>query len=283
MGIERMTLIGHSLGGYIVSAYALKYPERVDRLILLSPAGIVNHPEKGEDIVPDAEVMDNETREYIDSSLEHPGHEHKPHPRRPGIASAPTECDISRPGVSRENSAASVDSTNFEADKEAKRGNQGWWKKAVYYMWEEGVSPFGLVRKLGPVGPMLVAKYSTRRFAALPEEDIADLHDYVWTLTSARGSSEYAITHLLAPGAHARWPIADRVHKLSIPIAFVYGDHDCELHSAVYRLSGLLISAFFSRDGYQGWLRLDRLDEKSREQSRQGHRDQSCRGEFSPA
>ena len=156
----------------------LRLQERVDRLILLSPAGIVNHPEKGEDIVPDAEVMDNETREYIDSSLENP---HRPNPRRPGISSAPTEYSINRPGVSRESSAQSVDSTNFEADKEAKKGNQGWWKKAVYYMWEEGVSPFGLVRKLGPVGPMLVAKYSTRRFAALPEEDIADLHEYVWS------------------------------------------------------------------------------------------------------
>ena len=83
--------------------------------------------------------------------------------------------------MSRESSAQSVDSANFEADKEAKKGNQGLWKRAVYYMWEEGVSPFGLVRKLGPIGPMMVARYSTRRFAALPEEDIQDLHDYVWT------------------------------------------------------------------------------------------------------
>jgi cardiolipin-specific phospholipase len=126
--------------------------------------------------------MDNETREYIDSSLDHQAQQQRQNPRRPGISSAPTEFSMTnRPGVGREESTQSVAPTDFEADKEAKRGNHGWWKKAVYYMWEGGVSPFGLVRKLGPVGPMLVAKYSTRRFAALPEEDIADLHDYVWT------------------------------------------------------------------------------------------------------
>lgn len=39
-----MTLIGHSLGGYLSTAYALKYPSRVDRLVLLSPAGIPENP-----------------------------------------------------------------------------------------------------------------------------------------------------------------------------------------------------------------------------------------------
>ena len=45
MGLQRMTLIGHSLGGYLSVAYALKYPTRVQKLILLSPAGIPRDPD----------------------------------------------------------------------------------------------------------------------------------------------------------------------------------------------------------------------------------------------
>lgn len=40
MGIKSMDIIAHSLGGYLSLSYASKYPERVDRLILVSPAGI---------------------------------------------------------------------------------------------------------------------------------------------------------------------------------------------------------------------------------------------------
>lgn len=40
MKIEKMVLIGHSLGGYLSLAYALHYPERIANLILLSPVGI---------------------------------------------------------------------------------------------------------------------------------------------------------------------------------------------------------------------------------------------------
>ena len=40
MQLERMVLVGHSLGGYLSMAYALRYPERVSRLVLVSPAGI---------------------------------------------------------------------------------------------------------------------------------------------------------------------------------------------------------------------------------------------------
>ena len=38
--LDKMVLGGHSMGGYISIAYAEKYPQNVDRLILLSPVGI---------------------------------------------------------------------------------------------------------------------------------------------------------------------------------------------------------------------------------------------------
>jgi cardiolipin-specific phospholipase len=38
--IPKMTLAAHSMGGYMSVAYCEKYPERVERLILISPAGV---------------------------------------------------------------------------------------------------------------------------------------------------------------------------------------------------------------------------------------------------
>jgi len=40
MKLSKMNLLGHSLGGYISTKYAAIYPERVSRLILLSPLGV---------------------------------------------------------------------------------------------------------------------------------------------------------------------------------------------------------------------------------------------------
>ena len=42
--IDKMVLAGHSMGGYLSVAYCEKYPQRVDRLLLLSPAGIPDDP-----------------------------------------------------------------------------------------------------------------------------------------------------------------------------------------------------------------------------------------------
>lgn len=38
MKIERMILLGHSFGGYLSTAYTIKFPERIEHLILAGKA-----------------------------------------------------------------------------------------------------------------------------------------------------------------------------------------------------------------------------------------------------
>ena len=44
MKIDRMVLMGHSLGGYLAVAYAERYPKHVDRLVLVSAVGTPEPP-----------------------------------------------------------------------------------------------------------------------------------------------------------------------------------------------------------------------------------------------
>lgn len=41
---ERLTLIGHSFGGFLAALYAAEFPDRVDRLVLIAPAGVLQMP-----------------------------------------------------------------------------------------------------------------------------------------------------------------------------------------------------------------------------------------------
>ncbi|QRV72737.1 alpha/beta hydrolase family protein [Ceratobasidium sp. AG-Ba] len=190
MKIEKMSLIGHSLGAYLSTAYALRYPDRVNQLILLSPAGVPRDPNNTDE--PSRELDSNPTRGST------------------GGGAVPATGDR-------------VEALKDE-QRQAKR-EESTFRKVATYLWEEGWSPFQIVRSAMFYGPWLVGKYSGRRFD-LTDEDKRDMHDYIWHITRAKGSGEYCISHLLAPGAHARRPLVDRVKDIKVPVTFVYGDHD---------------------------------------------------------
>eukprot|EP00882_Tetradesmus_deserticola_P007407 GHRQ01007804.1.p1 GENE.GHRQ01007804.1~~GHRQ01007804.1.p1 ORF type:complete len:467 (+),score=186.71 GHRQ01007804.1:110-1510(+) len=98
------------------------------------------------------------------------------------------------------------------------------------HAWASGVTPFSLIRALGPWGPGLVGKYVTGRFSmhGMPLEpaESSTFRDYFYHIAAARGSGEYALRHILAPGAWAHAPLQERLAELKVPVTIIYGEHD---------------------------------------------------------
>jgi cardiolipin-specific phospholipase len=190
-GLERFTLLGHSLGGYLATAYALKYPGRLNKLILASPVGIPEDPHAVNEDMPEPQdsTMANE---FTQDAAE----------ERKGVKPATAD---------NNNFMKQADKAKEAADNKnqpPRRRLPGW----LTYLWEANmVSPFSLVRWSGPLGPRLVSGWTSRRFSHLPEEEAQALHDYSYSLFRQRGSSEYALAYLLAPGAFARSPLIRRI------------------------------------------------------------------------
>ena len=44
MGIDKMILAAHSLGGYAIAVYAMRYPQHIEHLVLISPVGVPCRP-----------------------------------------------------------------------------------------------------------------------------------------------------------------------------------------------------------------------------------------------
>jgi cardiolipin-specific phospholipase len=194
-GLDKFTLLGHSLGGYLAVAYALKYPGHLNKLILASPVGIPEDPYAVDEEMPDPQdsTMANEFTQDA----------------------AETNQNGVQPSTADNNNFMNQRTKNADTTKEAKQAPKRrlpWW---LYSLWEANmVSPFTFVRWSGPLGPRLVSGWTSRRFSQLPEEEAQALHDYSYALFRQRGSSEYALSYLLAPGAFARSPMIRRIQAV---------------------------------------------------------------------
>ncbi|RYP26905.1 hypothetical protein DL768_011521 [Monosporascus sp. mg162] len=213
--LEKFTLLGHSLGGYLAVSYALKYPGHLNKLILASPVGVPEDPYAVNADMPeppDSTFQDEFTVDQQATTAPHDKNSYNARERR----------------VDRGENAPK------------KRPYPGW----LVWLWDANVSPFSLVRLAGPLGPRFVSGWTSRRFDHLPAQEKQLLHDYAYSLFRQRGSGEYVLPYLLAPGAHARRPIINRVHGLGrqvikpatettpavketgFPVVFMYGEND---------------------------------------------------------
>lgn len=225
--IEKFTLLGHSLGGYMAVAYALKYPGHLNKLILASPVGIPEDPYAVSADMPEPgdSTMANE---FLQDQEE----------------------DI----VNRSNPKATGDNNNF-LNARSKAGDSNNTTTAprrpipkwITYLWDANISPFSIVRWSGPLGPRFVSGWTSRRFSHLPSDEAESLHQYAYSLFKQRGSGEYALAYILAPGAFARSPLLRRIQgvgrqpllrapdtdattpqpkETGIPVVMMYGEND---------------------------------------------------------
>ncbi|CZR62282.1 probable abhydrolase domain-containing protein 5 [Phialocephala subalpina] len=192
--IEKFTLLGHSMGGYMAVAYALKYPGHLNKLILASPVGIPEDPYAMQADMPEPEdsTMANEFTQDQEDDI------------------------VNRTNANGTNASGQNNFFNAKDKAEAKKKNNEAaprrpLPKWLTYLWDANISPFSIVRWAGPLGPRFVSGWTSRRFSHLPENESEALHHYAYSLFRQRGSGEYALAYVLAPGAFARSPLIRRI------------------------------------------------------------------------
>ena len=130
MGLDKMTLIGHSLGAYFSVVYALRYPTRVNKLILLSPAGVPRDP--------NSTVYARELTDTQDDTAATTG-------SGSGTVTRPTEAEVEQ----------------IHSQQELDKRRESRTRRLLMYLWEEGWSPFQVVRSTFVWGPMLIGKVNS--------------------------------------------------------------------------------------------------------------------------
>ncbi|KAI0502760.1 Alpha/Beta hydrolase protein [Xylaria bambusicola] len=217
--LEKFTIIGHSLGGYLAVSYALKYPGHIKKLILASPVGIPEDPYAMNAEMPEPSESTFQDEFTVDQQATTTHHDNDNNNKLSGTNAQPIGTEPNTP---------------------KKRPYPSW----LVWLWDANVSPFSIVRLAGPLGPRFVSGWTSRRFNHLPSEEKQTLHDYAYSLFRQKGSGEYVLPYVLAPGAHARRPVINRIHSVGrqtispatssapavkehgFPIVFMYGEND---------------------------------------------------------
>lgn len=193
--IDKFSLIGHSLGGYLSSVYALKHPEHVKKLVLVSPVGVERNvlelDENGEMPVIKNKELITLTKEEFQSNR------------------------------AKSSTLNLPDSNGYVA----KIPPLPRW---LEFIWSKRISPFTIIRGAGPLGPYLTSNWSFSRFGKNTDmKEVLKLHAYSYNTFVAKASGEHALGRLLGPAALPRYPLLKRVPQaLKMDSLWLYGDKD---------------------------------------------------------
>ncbi|KAH3900134.1 uncharacterized protein SCODWIG_02930 [Saccharomycodes ludwigii] len=212
--VNKFILVGHSLGGYLSCCYALKYPQHVSKLVLISPVGVetsmfdlTRNDNNNNSNSKTVKILGPDVKQEIDIDTDKPANTDK----------------IAQGGENtRASSSFHVPDSNGHVEKIPNV------PKVLDFIWKQEISPFTLLRCMGPIGPLVSGRWSFRRFDHLGDPDkVMAMHEYTYGTFRLNGSGEYALTRLLGPGALAYHPLLSRVPgKIQCPSLWIYGDHD---------------------------------------------------------
>lgn len=194
-GIDKFDLLGHSFGGYTALCYALKYPEHVKKLILVSPGGVERSPF----------AISNPEYAKIDEEA-----------TRKGISQLPAYVE--------HKTSHWVGDYNF-------LGRLASVKDTFRTFWRARGSPFAIIRWMGPLGPKAVSENYIRKLTRsgnITDWDEIDRYLQYSYYTSLKPSfSETSLMMIFDSSVLAKYPMLDRIGELKVPeTLWIYGEHD---------------------------------------------------------
>lgn len=199
-------LIGHSYGGYWSASYGVKYPDNLDKLILLSPVGVerhihsIKHPLKFDDagaVKPSLDPTDNNFLTRIPIiPRKTVNHWYNLQPYLPRLLKF-----------------------------------MGPWGVAKYYdMWYSKL--FKINKLIAKLEPEVLSSENDLRYGT--NEECHLIIEYLYNSITNGTMSDIYIKHLLTPSTVSKYPIYDKVSEFLLnnrwdeefKVHFLYGQYD---------------------------------------------------------
>lgn len=180
-GIEQFDLVSHSLGSYMSIAYSMKYPTRVNKLVLTSPGGMERSP------------FSVTNPKYFDLMSKVKNGEPIPTELVSKISNSPDSYDF--------------------------MGRYFKTNDVFKQCWDWNTSLFGIIRWLGPFGPKAIYDFFepklSRTNAIQSSEEMDAFIKYMYSTYIRESFSETSINRIFESTIVGKVPILDKLESLS--------------------------------------------------------------------